>query len=112
MSRRRGYYGSRSDSLVSVVADCAYIAVRSGPLGAFITGAVGFTVFYAFMPFAILAWTEANKVKLNGPFAAAFANIFDQVIWYRFIEPCQWCGIAILFVCWVIALWKLCEQQY
>lgn len=109
---RRSYRGQRSDSLASVVADCAYIAARSGPLGAFTIGAVGFTVFYALLPVAILAWTDANEAKLNGPLAAAFTSMLDQIMRYRFIEPCQWCGIAILTVCWAIALWKFYEQQH
>lgn len=106
---RRSYRRQRSDSLADVIVDFAQIAARSGPLGAFTTGAIGFTVFYALLPFALLAWTDASKAKLRGPLATAFANVLDQVMWIRFIDPCQWCGIAILCVCWVIALWKFYE---
>lgn len=109
---RRSYRRQRSDSLADVVFDCAYIAARLGPVGAFTTGAVGFTVFYAVLPFALLAWSDTNKAKLSGPLAAAFANLLDQVTWYRFIEPCQWCGVGILVVCWAIALRKFYEQRY
>lgn len=109
---RHSYRRQRNDSLADAVADCAYIAARSGPLGAFTTGALGFTFFYALLPVAILARTDANKTKLNGPLAAAFASMIDQVMWYRFIEPCQWCGMTILLICWAIALWKLYEQRY
>jgi len=109
---RRSYRRQRGDSLADVVVDCAHIAARSGPLGAFITGTVGFAIFYALLPAALLAWTDANKVKLDGPLAAAFASLLDQITWYRFIEPCQWCGIAILLVCWTIALWKVYEQRF
>lgn len=109
---RRSYRRQRSDSLADVVVDCAYIAARLGPVGAFTTGAVGFTVFYALLPFALLAWSDTNKAKLSGPFAAAFASLLDQVTWFRFIEPCQWCGIAILVVCWAIALWKMYVHRY
>lgn len=109
---RRSYRKQRSDSLADVVFDCVHIAVRSGTLGAFTTGAVGFTIFYALLPVALQAWSDANKMKLSGPFAAVFASMLDQVMWYRFIEPCQWCGIAILLVCWAIALWKLYEQRF
>lgn len=54
----------------------------------------------------MMAWTAERKASLQGPAAAAFANLLDQVIWYRFISPCQWAGVAILLVCSAIALWK------
>jgi len=105
MSRRR-YQRRSSDSLESVVDDSAYIAARFGPVGALTTGVVGFTVFYALLPVALLAWVDANKAKLVGPAATVFANILDQVVLQRFINPCQWAGIAILLACCAIAAWK------
>lgn len=105
MSRRR-HRRRGGESLGSVVDDSAHIAARFGPLGALTTGAVGFTVFYALLPMALMAWADANKAKLAGPSAAVFANVLDQVMWQRFINPCQWAGIAILLACWAIAAWK------
>jgi len=102
--RRNGHRGS--DSLGSLVNDSAFIAARFGPIGALITGAVGFAVFYALLPIALITWTDANTAKLNGPAATAFATLLDQVMWQRFIEPCQWTGTGILLACWVIAAWK------
>lgn len=104
MSRRR--YRRRGGSLGSVVDDSAHIAARFGPVGALTTGAVGFAVFYALLPMALMAWTDANKAKLVGPAAVVFANVLDQVILQRFINPCQWAGIAIFLACWTIAAWK------
>lgn len=105
MSRRR-YRRRSGNSLESVVDDSVHIAAQFGPLGALTTGAVGFTVFYALLPLALLAWTDANKSKLVGPAAAAFSSLLDQVIWQRFISPCQSAGSAILLACWTIAAWK------
>lgn len=104
MSRRR--YRRRGDSLGSVVNDSAHIAARFGPVGALTIGAVGFTVFYALLPMALMAWTDANKAKLVGPAAVVFGNVLDQVILQRFINPCQWAGIATFLACWAIAAWK------
>lgn len=105
MSRHR-YRRRGGDSLGSVVDDSAHIAARFGPIGALTTGAVGFAIFYAAIPLGLIAWTDANKAKLVGPAAAVFANLLDQVMWQRFIGPCQWAGLAILLVCWAIAAWK------
>lgn len=105
MSSRR-YRRRRGNSFGSVVDDSAHIAARFGPMGALTTGAIGFTVFYAGLPIALMAWTDANKATMAGPTAAAFANLLDQVMWHRFIDPCQWAGIAILLVCSAIAAWK------
>ncbi|KMN48636.1 hypothetical protein VL04_18360 [Chromobacterium violaceum] len=105
MSRRR-YRHSGGDSLESVVDDSAYIAARFGPVGALTTGVVGFTVFYSLLPIALMAWVDVNKAKLVGPAATVFANILDQVMLQRFINPCQWAGTAILLACCAIAAWK------
>lgn len=51
-----------------------------------------------------------SKANLKGPAAAAFANLLDQVMWHRFISPCQWAGIAILLVCSAIAIWKCLDR--
>ncbi|MDB0573671.1 hypothetical protein LBW59_23260 [Ralstonia solanacearum] len=109
MSRRR--YSRRSRSgLSAAVDDTARIAAKFGPLGALWTGVIGFAVFYAGLPACILAWSEESKANLKGPTAAAFANLLDQVMWHRFISPCQWAGIAILLVCSAIAIWKYLDR--
>lgn len=99
--RRRG-----SKSLGSVVDESVHIAARFRPMGALTTGAIGFAIFYAVLPIALMAWTDTNKAKLAGPTAAVLANCLDQVMWHRFIGPCQWVGIAILLACSAIAAWK------
>jgi hypothetical protein len=105
MSKQR--YGRRGgSSLESIVDDSVHIAARFGPIGALTTGAIGFAIFYAALPIALMSWTAANKAKMAGPTAAAFANLLDQVVWHRFIGPCQWVGIAILLACAAIAAWK------
>jgi hypothetical protein len=93
-----------------VVDDTARIAAMFGPLGALWTGVIGFAIFYAGLPACMLNWSEKSKVNLNGPAAVAFANLLDQVLWHRFISPCQWAGIAIFLVCSTIAIWKLLDQ--
>ncbi|MCJ9671432.1 hypothetical protein [Neorhizobium sp. SHOUNA12B] len=85
--------------------DTAHIAARFGPIGALWTGVIGFAVFYAALPACMMAWTADRKTTLKGP-AAAFATLLDQVMWHRFISPCQWAGVAILLVCSAIAIWK------
>lgn len=111
MSRRRYRRRSRN-SLGSVVDDSVHIAARFGPMGALTTGAIGFAIFYAALPIALMAWTDANKAKLAGPADAAFAHLLDQVMWQRFIGPSQWAGLAILLACWAIAAWKtLCSDE-
>jgi len=107
---RRHYRRRRRDSLSSAVDDAAYIAARFGPAGALWTGVIGFAVFYAALPACVMAWTADRKATLKGPAAAAFANLLDQVMWQRFISPCQWAGIAILLVCSAIAIWKYLGQ--
>jgi hypothetical protein len=104
--RSRGSRGSPS----SAVDDAAHIAARFGPVGAFWTGAIGFTVFYAALPACMMAWTAEREASLKGPAAAVLANLLDQVMWHRFISPCQWAGIAILLVCSTIAIWKCLDQ--
>jgi drug/metabolite transporter (DMT)-like permease len=84
-----------------------HIAARLGPIGALTTGVVGFTLFYALLPIAMMEWADANKAKLVGPAAAVFANILDHLMLQRIINPCQWAGIAILLACCVIAAWKV-----
>lgn len=103
---RHHYRRGRRDSLYSVVDDTARIAARFGPVGALWTGVIGFTVFYAALPACMMAWTTDRKATLKAPAAAAFANLLDQVMWHRFISPCQWAGVAILLVCSAIAIWK------
>lgn len=103
---RRAYRRRSRTSLGSVVDDSARIAAGFGPVGALTTGAIGFAVFYAALPIALMAWTDANKAKLIGPTAAALASLLDQVMWHRFIGPCQCAGIAILLACWAVAAWK------
>ncbi len=105
MSRRR--YRRRDTSLGSVVDDSAQIAAHFGPVGALITGTVGFVMFYSVLPMMLMSWVDSNKAKLVGPAAALFANILNQVIWMRFVNPCQWVGIAIFLVCCGIAMWKV-----
>lgn len=107
---RHHYRRRRCDSLSSAVDDTAYIASRLGPVGALWTGVIGFAVFYAVLPICLMVWATDRKAALNGPAAAAFANLLDQVIWHRFISPCQWAGVAILLVCSTIAIWKYIGQ--
>lgn len=109
MSRRR-YSRRRRGSLSSAVDDTAHIAARFGPVGALWTGAIGLAIFYAALPACMMAWTEERKTGLKGPAAVALANLLDQVMWHRFISPCQWAGIAILLVCTAIAIWKYFDQ--
>lgn len=110
MSRR--HYRRRRDSLSSAVDDAAHIAARFGPVGALWMGVIGFAIFYAALPACMMAWAADRKATLTGPAAAAFANLLDQVIWHRFISPCQWAGVAILLVCSVIAIWKHLGQTH
>lgn len=109
MSRRR--YSRRSRSgLSAAVDDTARITAKFGPIGALWTGVIGFAVFYVGLPACILAWSEESKANLEGLTAAAFANLLDQVMWHRFVSPCQWAGIAILLVCLAIAIWKYLDR--
>lgn len=103
---RRGYRRHGGDSLESAVDDSAHIAGQFGPVGALVTGAVGFVVFYTLLPMAFTAWADSHKAKLIGPLASIFANILDQVILQRLIGPCQWAGLSIILACWTIAAWK------
>lgn len=106
MSNRRRHR-RRDDSLGSVVDDSVRVAAGFGPVGALTIGAIGFAVFYAILPIALMTWIDANKAKLVGPAAAALANLLDQVMWHRFISPSQWVGVAILLACSAIAAWKV-----
>lgn len=109
MSRRR--YSRRGRGGPSAaVDDAAHIASSFGPVGALWTGAIGFAVFYAVLPLCMMAWTAERKASLKGPAASAFASLLDQVMWHRFISPCQWAGIAMLVVCSAIAVWKLLDR--
>lgn len=103
---RRCYGHPRQDGLSSAVDDMAHIAAKFSPVGALCTGVIGFVVFYAALPTCMLAWTAERKASLKGPTAQVFAQLLDQVLWQRFIWPCQWAGVAILLMCSAIALWK------
>lgn len=109
MSSRRNRR-RRRDDLSSAVDDVAHVAAKFGPVGALWTGAIGFAIFYAVLPICIVTWTAERKASLQGPTAAAFASLLDQVVWHRFISPCQCAGIAILLVCSAIAIRKLLDQ--
>lgn len=109
--RRRRYRHRSSGSFGSVVNDSAHIAVRFGPVGAMVTGIVGFTLFHAVLPALFTAWAEANKAKLASPVSTALAKFIDNVMLHRFINPSEWAGIAILIVCSGIALWKLLRDD-
>lgn len=109
MSRRR-YSRRGRGGLSSAVDDTAHIAASFGPVGALWTGVIGFGVFYIVLPVCMIAWTAERKASLKGPAAAAFANLLDQVLWHRFVSPCQWAGIAILLVCSALAVWKLLDR--
>lgn len=80
------------------------------PVGALSTGVIGFCLFYTLLPLCMMAWTADRQAGLKGPAAAAFAKLLDQLLWHRFIAPCQWAGIAILVVCSAIAVWKLLDR--
>jgi len=110
MSRSRYRRRRGRNSLSSAVDDTAHIAARFGPVGALWTGVIGFGLFYALLPACMVAWTAERKASLSGPTAAAFGNLLDQLLWHRFISPCQWAGIAILLVCSAIAVWKLLDR--
>lgn len=107
---RRSYGRRNRGGLSSAVDDTAHIAASFGPAGALWTGVIGFGVFYTALPLCMMAWTAERKASLKGPAAAAFASLLDQVMWHRFISPCQWAGIAILMVCSAIAVWKLLDR--
>ena len=95
------------NSFGSTVADSAAIANRLSPRGAFITGALGFTLFYFVLPWLLTAWANHNKAKMTGELASIWAKMIDEVFLRRFIHPSEWAGIAILIVCTFIGLWKL-----
>lgn len=109
MSRRR-YSRRGRGGLSSAVDDTAHIAASFGPVGALCTGVIGFGVFYTVLPLCMIAWIEERKASLKGPAATAFANLLDQVLWHRFVSPCQWIGIAILLVCSALVVWKLLDH--
>lgn len=103
---RRYRYNRDNTHLGSAVDDAVHVAAQLGPVGAMVVGIVGFVCFYAAVPLAIVAWINGTNSKLTSPVAAAFAEILDHIVLHRFIEPCQWAGVAILVACVVIALWK------
>lgn len=105
MSRRRHRHRDNA-GIGSVVDDAVHVTAQFGPVGALVVGTVGFVCFYAVVPLVIVAWIDGTKSKLSGPMAAAFASVLDHIVLHRFIEPCQWAGIAILVACAVITLWK------
>jgi hypothetical protein len=104
---RRRYRRRRRDSLSSAADDAAHIAAKLGPVGALWTGVIGFAVFYAVLPVCMMTLTADRKATLKGPFATTFGNLLDQVLWQRFISPCQWAGVTILLVCSAITIRKL-----
>lgn len=110
MSGRR-YRRHRRTSLGSLVDDSVHIAGKFGPVGAVVTGIIGFTGFYAALPLTIMSWVEGRKALLTGPAAAAMAGVLDQVMLHRLIAPFQWAGIAILVGCSGIAAWKLLSDD-
>jgi hypothetical protein len=109
VSRRR-YRRRRQDTFASLVDDSARFASRCGAAGALATGLIGFVFLYAVFPMCVATWMDANKTKLVGPSASAFAQVLDLVAWHRFIEPSQWAGVSTLLVCTIVALWKHLEQ--
>lgn len=106
MSRRR-YRRRGRNSLGSLVDDSAYIASRFGPVGAMVTGAVGFTLLYAVIPIVLLKWTAVHNAEMVGSMATELSNLVNQMVWIRVIEPMQWAGVAVLLVCTAISIWKL-----
>jgi len=110
MTRYR-YHRHSGNSLGAVVDDLAHIASRFGPIGALTTGAIGFSVFYGVLPLALTYWADVSKAKLHGPLAVAFGKLMDQVMWERFISPCQWTGVTILLVCSAVAVWKAFAER-
>jgi hypothetical protein len=107
---RRSYRPHSHGGLSTAVDDTTHIAASFGPVGALWTGTIGFGVFYTALPLCMMAWTAERKASIKGPAAAAFASLLDQVMWHRLISPCQCAGIAILLVCWAIAVWKLLDR--
>lgn len=107
-----GYRRRRSrNRFGSTVADSAAIANRLSPRGAFITGALGFTLFYFVLPWLLTAWANHNKAKLVGALAPMYAKLIDEVFLRRLIHPSEWAGIAILIVCTFIGAWKRATWQ-
>lgn len=104
MRRRR--YRHRDAGLGPVVDDATHIAAWFGPVGALVVGVTSFVYFYAAVPLAIVAWIDITKPKLCGSAVEVLVGVLNQIVLHRFIEPCQWAGIAILIACTVIALWK------
>ncbi len=86
-------------------------SVQVGEFEVAISGGVWVAIrVHTLLPLCMMAWTAERKASLKGPAAAAFASLLDQVMWHRFILPCQWAGIAILVVCSAIAVWKLLDR--
>ena len=110
MSRSRYRRRRSRNSFSSAVDDTARIAAGFGPVGALWTGVIGFGIFYTLLPLCMMAWTAERKASLSGPAAAALGNFLDQVMWHRFISPCQWAGISILLACSAVAVWKLLDR--
>lgn len=100
-----------NNNLASVVSDTAAIATSLGPIGAAITGLVGFGFFYYAMPWLLMEWGSDNKAKMVGPLADIFGKMLDEIIFRRFIHPCEWVGIAILIACATVAFWKVCTDS-
>ena len=107
-----GYRRRRSrNGFGSTVADSAAIANRLSPRGAFITGALGFSLFYFVLPWLLTTWANHNKAKMTGELASMWAKMIDEIFLRRFIHPSELAGIAILIVSTFIGVWKLATWQ-
>lgn len=98
-------------SLGSAVEDSALIANKLGPIGALLTGIIGYSAFYFVIPGALTMWADFNKAKMSGPIASTLGAFMDEIFLRRFILPSEWTGTAILLVCFIIAAWKAVTQS-
>lgn len=110
--RRRGYRRRSGNGFGSMVGDSAAIANSMGPLGALITGVVGFLVCYFLIPMLLTAWLENNQAKMStGATGNAARSILDVVFSRRFIRPAELAGIAILILGVGLSIWKALTQE-
>lgn len=109
--RHRRYRRRSSGSFGSVVNDSAHIAAWFGPVGAMVTGIVGFALFYIVLPLLFTSWFEIHKAETINQLATALNKALDDVMLQRLIQPSEWAGISILIVCCGIALWKLLQDD-
>lgn len=107
----RRYRKRNSVTLGSTVGDFGAIANWFGPKGAFITGVVGFILFYFLIPGLLHSWVAETKATMTGQTAPAMRQFLDVVFLRRFIHPCEWAGIAILLLGCVISIWKLATNS-